>query len=561
MIIFVLFARIQTTPPPLPFIRREAARLFVHALEIRPKPVDCGVQSCRTVIHNLRTTNRLLSPISTLPPEVLCQIFFSLASEKNPMPNVKATSHVSHRWREAALADAKLWAVAIDIRRGVPLWTAEMLKRSSSIPLSVVANFIRFRRRGRRKRATQNLLLVLEDLSRIQELDVRAQPNVFDSFSSRLSSPAPLLVSLTLRCDTRSQEDAYHLPHALFDSHAPVLRSLNLKNCAALLDSSIYFGLTHLEVDMGDVSDSAKPSMMALLSALEGMPRLQKLYLRDVISAVSLSRSVVHFTDLAYLELVDEADHCVSFINTLSFPPDISIMLSCVGRGTDADSAIMATMGSRLEGILLHTMTITTGQRHILIEGWDTKSDSIDIPPSRKIQLKVLWNLPAKLDDIICQLTPSLGKALSLARVETLTIQDEGCVKLSNAVWPGLLRGFGRVKSLQLMGRALYNLLPATLEDIDAKIGTQRALLPLMENLLIQNVNFMKIIGSRTEFGADLLQLLKRRRALQAELQVLEITECTNVQPWLFKLEKNVASVICRELRRNLYRTDSDCKK
>ncbi|KAA1473249.1 hypothetical protein DENSPDRAFT_744651, partial [Dentipellis sp. KUC8613] len=96
------------------------------------------IEAMNLAMSNLRTRYNSLSLISSLPPEVLSNIFWyrMLASppSRNGLGWIEVT-HVCRHWRDAALQDHSLWSDITSILG--PRWIHRMLDRAQFTPLSI----------------------------------------------------------------------------------------------------------------------------------------------------------------------------------------------------------------------------------------------------------------------------------------------------------------------------------------------------------------------------------------------------------------------------------------
>ncbi|TFK58742.1 hypothetical protein BDN72DRAFT_744443, partial [Pluteus cervinus] len=94
-------------------------------------------------VQKLRTERNALLPISTLPNEILSDIFsISILRMKNytnkpGIHNLLRVTWVCHHWRDIALSDASLWTYIGEENFS---WAAQCLSRSKDAPLELVFN-------------------------------------------------------------------------------------------------------------------------------------------------------------------------------------------------------------------------------------------------------------------------------------------------------------------------------------------------------------------------------------------------------------------------------------
>ena len=115
--------------------------------QIKTNPRDMVIQRRYVAcVHFLEEHKGLLSAVRRLPYELLAQIFYFCANDREPCWTVPpwTLAHVSRRWRAVALSFPKIWGVVPPIRlstkdkgkKFIPL-LRELLHRSGEHPLSL----------------------------------------------------------------------------------------------------------------------------------------------------------------------------------------------------------------------------------------------------------------------------------------------------------------------------------------------------------------------------------------------------------------------------------------
>ncbi|KAG2157771.1 uncharacterized protein EDB93DRAFT_1246818 [Suillus bovinus] len=245
--------------------------------------IDDELVALKETMRALRTRRNSLSPISSIPPEILGTIFFHHVQQTQFMyvPDAPAVlswlkiGHVCRYWREVTLGTPELWATPFLASLKA---TEEMLSRSKMVPLKL--------KTGRRYRmdCVQKILM---HSGRLQEVSLPLFSPILGSgtihhciteFLDKLSScSAPKLQSLLLEAGL-SQTPRIAIPTSFL---APNLRSLQIKNCDISWTSSILTGLTVL--DIKKLSPEYLPTLDELISALRRMPALHTLELDDAL--------------------------------------------------------------------------------------------------------------------------------------------------------------------------------------------------------------------------------------------------------------------------------------
>ncbi|KAF6744423.1 hypothetical protein DFP72DRAFT_975273, partial [Ephemerocybe angulata] len=100
--------------------------------------IQSRVQELESETLALKTLHNTLSPINSLPPEILSTILrlvqTAIQKEENEILSWIRLTHVCQHWRAVSLSCASLWS---HISFENPLFTNMMLSRSNNAPLKV----------------------------------------------------------------------------------------------------------------------------------------------------------------------------------------------------------------------------------------------------------------------------------------------------------------------------------------------------------------------------------------------------------------------------------------
>ncbi|KAG1720382.1 hypothetical protein EDB19DRAFT_1777610, partial [Suillus lakei] len=241
--------------------------------------IDDELVALQERMRSLWTHRNSLSPVSSIPPEILGAIFVHHVQQTQLLhaPDAPAVlswliiGHVCRYWREVALGTPELWATPF---LNSSQATEEMLMRSKMTPLKL--------RTGRQYRmdCVQKTLMHIE---RLQEITLPffsggTTHRCITEFLDTLSScSAPNLQSLSLEVGFK-QTPRIAIPTSF---PAPNLRSLQIKRCDLSWASSVLTGLTVLNIT--DLSPECHPTLDELISALRRMPALHTLGLEDAL--------------------------------------------------------------------------------------------------------------------------------------------------------------------------------------------------------------------------------------------------------------------------------------
>ncbi|KAG1887832.1 hypothetical protein F4604DRAFT_2038492, partial [Suillus subluteus] len=254
-------------------------------MDIRGKPTL--VEHCRTDIDEdiaalsaLRSRKNTLVSIFSLPPEILVTIFTYIVEEENfkiytgmprhgGAPTPMIVTHVCRHLRQVALECPSLWTF-IDMDCLSAPWVPIMLERSKQAALVVIYS-------APSAQEYWPLVQLLSQLPRIKVLKLCTFSVDVDRILGYLSSqPAPLLQ--TFKYEVHDPRISIRpISDSIFQGRAPLLRSVELAECAFILTSHVFSGLQTLVLKQFDSSPHF--TLSQLLSALRRMPDLELLRL------------------------------------------------------------------------------------------------------------------------------------------------------------------------------------------------------------------------------------------------------------------------------------------
>ncbi|KAJ3508252.1 hypothetical protein NMY22_g16673 [Coprinellus aureogranulatus] len=302
--------------------------------------IDAHIAQLERDLTELKRQRNELSPISTLPPEILCQILFiattcpydmrsAFVNQPRKLRNdrfVETLCHVSHAWRSTALGCQQLWA-EIEVGKATdPRQVDFMVEHAQSRPVSLLidANYL--------PKAIEPVVRVLSgggDLNRItlsgdfgilNSLLQVARPRTLralqlDLSNSNLMNPAMGGVTIA--------------KNPLFNREMPGLRELALHGVAIPLTSPILLRSPQLvSLTLSIPQDS---SLSHVVHTLENMPLLQQLYIQ-FLGPLQLSPGTFSLIHLPYLAQGILHGDSASVIATLSYLrlPRMNLRLSIV---------------------------------------------------------------------------------------------------------------------------------------------------------------------------------------------------------------------------------------
>ncbi|KAG6849917.1 hypothetical protein H0H93_003785 [Arthromyces matolae] len=281
-----------------------------------------------TSLSLVRTKLNDLAPVSTLPPELLENIFDLCASWlHDPCTEHRlAWTQVCRSWRDVALNTARLWQ-SIDLN---DTYLASLcLLRSSGAPIHL-RTILNRRPTSNECKPTIDTLRLHIHASRIQSIELT---NLFHDdlrylfSSSILGESLPVLENLSLKADFIASNFRFDLSVC---TRLPTLRRLSLVSIALPWDT--LRNLTHFRL-CGLIPGYA-PSVPQLLDVLHASPNIEELSLEHVTPSPSESEPqfqskqprplVLH--SLRNLTIISGSRASLkidAFLTHLTLPPDL----------------------------------------------------------------------------------------------------------------------------------------------------------------------------------------------------------------------------------------------
>ncbi|KAF8202333.1 hypothetical protein BJ912DRAFT_944526 [Pholiota molesta] len=325
--------------------------------------IDDAIEKHQDSILMLRYQRNGFASTASLPPEILCRIFFFVQIEEDDFDGrlfhkwIKLT-HVCRHWRNVAIDSPSLWVIP-------PLgnfpWAEEMLRRSKGASLVIKADI------SLKTPVTPALRLALNHGSRIKHLSIQSITlDLWNALQNELPKSAPRLEYLSLRAVPSSWEadgDDSDLDEEEWDP-IPVseailpktnrLRHLDLSNCEIdwNLPSSLLHSITHLKLHL--LPENSKLNGKQYVDALKAMPSLEFLELDEALPFAMVSESV-HLTSLRYYI-------GVQFFRCITFPPTASINVDCYSTANSSGDFSGIISGLAQSYAAPHLPTLATFQ-------------------------------------------------------------------------------------------------------------------------------------------------------------------------------------------------------
>ncbi|EIM83333.1 uncharacterized protein STEHIDRAFT_159917 [Stereum hirsutum FP-91666 SS1] len=374
--------------------------------------VDLEINDLAVAMRRFREFQNSFRPISRLPPEILVDIFEILSLDLESYSNYHSedckcagefcigvhwigVTYVCRRWRNAALADASLWAACVNVRTCAALEALLARSKQSSLHLElkfdpndlncetdsmyVVANrhdkdsqrttFSLYREIFSRYNVWPRLVHLAVDMFEDFEIEYQnTLAQVMDAVAELLDQPAPELEVLRL-----TTEGLVHvtLPPILFCGYTPRLKKLSL-------EGDIIFSIqpiSPLFCDLRELSLSSLPPtyfvspgqipqnvqrLQNLCHLLHESPNLQRLHISQPIRRVdpatfdiapssdSLPVALPGLTDISFKNM--DTKSCLALLRALSLPLSVSRLVLDDPVSKDSEDDVWELMGSFMSG-------------------------------------------------------------------------------------------------------------------------------------------------------------------------------------------------------------------
>ncbi|KAH9041371.1 hypothetical protein EDB85DRAFT_2286339 [Lactarius pseudohatsudake] len=333
-----------------------------HRRQDLRQAIDAEIKSLEASILALKYRRNALSPISSLPTEVITTIFSFLhipvtlsAFAPGGQPKRRErlawlrVAHVCRQWRETVLNQPLLWS-HVDFTIFSSAGAAEILSRAKRVPLHLQAkvpwNLWDDARFGTFQKELQ------DRVSHISRLAISAEHIHLRRILKGLILPAPTLELLSLSGDPEEYNDSgvgqAVVPDTLFDSSTPRLSCLEICDCGINWDSPLLGlrGLKHLDIR----TSFERPSLSVWLDALDQMSQLKTLTLHWASPIAPLGASIpsdvernITLPSLTLLDMSSTVGDCGLALSHLILPALTSLCLtaeSCRQDGSDVQEIL-----------------------------------------------------------------------------------------------------------------------------------------------------------------------------------------------------------------------------
>ena len=527
-------------------------------LDVARSVIDRDIARLEESIRALKSRRNELSPISHLPPEILCTIFSFISQDNNNPRSWINFSRVSRHWRLLALNAPDLWT-------NIPLynsrWAQEMLTRSKMAKLTIQADFTY---RSSKLKVLETIKSCLSHMGRLGEINIfGASGSVLESIFQNIPTSAPQLHTLLIRSTqpNYSSDKAFTI-HQDFLCDTERLKCVDLANCRISWDSQLLTGLTRLTL-LHSLKDKANSSIIPFLHALQRMPALTNLDLEDSIphdSGVLSTYPAVDLPCLRVLRISAGVGALTTALRQITCPSTAVLKLTCKEASTQIDfSNFLSVLATKfLSSLVIRNLslhTIDTGiQNSLKFLLWTSAVIQGSLPSSLSAQLElVLTWLPSSFDKLsnYAKALTSAFDAMSLSALTQLQLVPTAeCI--DSKTW---LKTFGKLPRLERVhvksfrARSFFDALVYKTKVADkSKNSYCNVSFPKLRYIHLDGTHFVETnveTRSMSMVSLDLLMdRLMERYERNAEIYELHLDDCYNIsEEDVEKLEEIVVDV------------------
>jgi len=533
--------------PFLVFMDTSSTTAQDHLLKV----IDDGIKVSDRVVQQLKSRRNAIVPVSRLPPETLVEIFSLLRfavddPECVSYPEWICVTHVCRRWREIALHSSYLWNHINFTKLTLDGFT-QILARAKMSPIHVEANIT-----PRRKEWFNALRKQLEaHISHTRHLNISGE---FQTVLERLVSPAPALVSLSLRTSSHpyswSERECIKIQDSLFNGTAPKLTRLELLGYSIGWRSPLFKGLQNLKIRTP--SARVMPTLEDWLAALNEMRQLKTLILHGATPAASIDnphtpepQRTVTLPSLTHFNITASARNCTLALAHLALPALISLHVISESQSRDGDDVrllipyVIRNAHGPQDTAPLRTIVFEGEEMYAKIVAWTVPDADDDV--CNMVEL-IKAAVSARLvfcafsesrwrDGMETEVFDTVLSRLPLDTISTLSARNE--IRLSKEVWLSHVPRLAKVNRVLLVSTAI-GAFGEVLEEAPPD-GLPR--LPQLTKLVLSQVVLDAPITYR------LRDMLVKRKELGAPLESLDLHTCLGPECAIQLLSETVANV------------------
>lgn len=314
--------------------------------------IDAQIAQLERELLELKRQRNELSPVSAIPPEVLCQILLLATSYPHDTKSfiklqerfrvercIGTLCHVSHSWRTTALGCPQLWT-DIDIRMATDERKVDfMVKHAHPLAISLNIHGTVPESSARRYGQLQALDPVIKLLSGGVSFEKLALSGSLSLLTEllQIAQPSTLKALQIVVSDKRSlgytAAGASISQHPLFTCGASELRTLSLEGCAIPLTSPILLGSPHLtSLSLHVQRESSASHLLDMLKTMRHVRRLN-LDFRGPFSTSLAALNPVHLPFLTDAVLRGDSGSVITTVSNLRLSTtSLNLNLYCVFR-------------------------------------------------------------------------------------------------------------------------------------------------------------------------------------------------------------------------------------
>ena len=494
-------------------------------------------------IRALKSYRNSLTPVAHLPHILLTDIFIlvhhSETTDKFARHSLTCIqiSHVCRAWRDSALQCPLLWT---NIRFRPPEWTAIMLERSRTAPLTVVipVEDLDLAEDG----FVSSVRLALSHIRHIRYLCII----LFDRFRDLGDLLTPFLTGSPEILEELILSSVPVFPNYVYPSmeNAPCLRSLELQSCHINWQRFASVGkLTTLVLK--DIPIASRPSVENILSLLQTMTMLEKLTLIHAIPELPPNIRTLPPNDIApiklerlfELSLTGFVLDCANVMRHFIMPRCRRVNVKAVTRWHVPEVAlavppladIISSSFSQLERQELPyfaSINRSSGNA-IAINAHPVVDDAEEL----SLSVSLMWHSSRQWDNV--EVSPGFERLLTntpLGRVvhfsASLFCPDDNAEVVE---WLEVLPRLSRVESVVLSGGYTYGFMNAFHEAhalyVPSSRGADVIVLPNLTSLTIEHAHFSFPLGD-AELFSTLKRALTRRSELEWTIPDITLSSC-----------------------------------
>lgn len=494
-------------------------------------------------IRALKSYRNSLTPVARLPHILLTDIFIlvhhSETTDKFARHSLTCIqiSHVCRAWRDSALQCPLLWT---NIRFRPPEWTAIMLERSRTAPLTVVipVEDLDLAEDG----FVSSVRLALSHIRHIRYLCII----LFDRFRDLGDLLTPFLTGSPEILEELILSSVPVFPNYVYPSmeNAPCLRSLELQSCHINWQRFASVGkLTTLALK--DIPIASRPSVENILSLLQTMTMLEKLTLIHAIPELPPNIRTLPPNDIApiklerlfELSLTGFVLDCANVMRHFIMPRCRRVNVKAVTRWHVPEVAlavppladIISSSFSQLERQELPyfaSINRSSGNA-IAINAHPVVDDAEEL----SLSVSLMWHSSRQWDNV--EVSPGFERLLTntpLGRVvhfsASLFCPDDNAEVVE---WLEVLPRLSRVESVVLSGGYTYGFMNAFHEAhalyVPSSRGADVIVLPNLTSLTIEHAHFSFPLGD-AELFSTLKRALTRRSELEWTIPDITLSSC-----------------------------------